>query len=55
MIRHFLNHYRNYQARKRLAELVAHTRNSREHRNYLDRRRAALKGLALKRERQHNG
>lgn len=38
-------------AQARLAELVAQTPASREHQNFLDRRRAALKGHALKKVR----
>jgi hypothetical protein len=41
------------EARERLAELVEQTRSSYEHRRYLERRAAALKGAAIKRERAH--
>lgn len=51
MIRKFLNLYRERQARKRLAELVAQTASSYEVKRYRERRAAALKGDAIKRMR----
>lgn len=50
MIARLISAYREHQARARLAELVAQTRNSYELQRYRERRAAALKGRALKRE-----
>lgn len=51
MIRSIISHWKNRKARKRLAQIVEQTRSSYEIRRYRERRAAAMKGLALKRER----